>query len=45
MGYTEYLGWYWDLVMSSGDALASQSFDEYEFYEEWRRAIKGGCQL
>ena len=42
MYYTDALAWYWDLIMHSSDALVAYDFEAYEFYEEWRKAIKGG---
>ena len=42
MAYRDALAWYWDLIMHSSDALVAYDFEAYEFYEEWRKAIKGG---
>ena len=42
MVYADALAWYWDLIMHSSDALVAYDFEAYEFYEEWRKAIKGG---
>ena len=38
----DYLQWYWDIIGLSTDALAQQDFESYQFYEDWRRDIKGG---
>ena len=42
MAYRDALAWYWDLIMHSSDALVAYDFEAYEFYEEWRKAIKAG---
>jgi len=39
--YSEALNWYYDIVHLSTMALGLQDFDDYEFYEDWRRALKG----
>ena len=39
--YIEALNWYWDLIMLGSWALADYQFEDFEFYEDWRRAIKG----
>lgn len=41
----DHLNWYWDLIMLSSEALGSQEFEGYQFYEDWRRDIKGGVGL
>lgn len=38
----DFLNWYWDLVDLSTQALGVQDFEAYDFYENWRRDIKGG---
>lgn len=42
MEYQEALQWYWELVCVSSDALAGYEFDGFQFYEDWRRDLKGG---
>lgn len=39
---SEMLDWYWYLVMLSSWALGAYDFESYQFYEDWRRDIKGG---
>lgn len=45
MDKAEILGWYWDVIMASNDALAKSEFEYYEGLEEWRRALKGEAGL